>query len=221
MMSLALVIALALTAQDRHRVGDRALVEAAASPPGALGYSDLHELRRAHLAILDPDSPGLRAAEAPAPPIALAAGTEVLIERLLKIEVVAKGAKHAFPVAYALATSGEHKGEEFYIDTDRLGSPIAAPARKPAGKGANVARTPKRRYRSQAAERQQVDAMLGQMGRRAFDKAAAEQAETYRRMTPHSDPDPASQSHRCGAPTLSGYPCQRLVIGYGYCYQHR
>jgi hypothetical protein len=68
----------------------------------------------------------------------------------------------------------------------------------------NPGRPKDRRYASQATNRAAVDAALGQMVNDVIT------SEDIRQMT-----------HECGAPTLKGTKCRRLVVGPGYCWQHR
>jgi TPR repeat protein len=77
----------------------------------------------------------------------------------------------------------------------------------------------KRRYKSQAAQRQANINIINGMLQDALIADEQAKAAQYQLMTP--GPPRSQQSHYCGAPTLDGTPCQRLVIGPGYCYQHR
>ncbi len=43
----------------------------------------------------------------------------------------------------------------------------------------------------------------------------------YQNPSQYQNPYPYTGSHYCGATTLDGTPCMRLVAGYGFCYQHR
>jgi TPR repeat protein len=90
----------------------------------------------------------------------------------------------------------------------------SSPARTPP------VRPKKRRYASQEAQRLANIEMLGQMTGAAVQAGEEAKAAQYRRMTPGQGTS-RGPSHYCGAPTLDGTPCQRLVIGFGYCYQHR
>jgi TPR repeat protein len=77
----------------------------------------------------------------------------------------------------------------------------------------------KRRYASQDAARDEVQSALGQGLQQALQADAAVAAQQRNQMSPQQV---SSGSHYCGAPTLDGTPCRRLVAGlYGYWYQHR
>ena len=93
-----------------------------------------------------------------------------------------------------------------YVSAEKpLGTPVFTPPKR-------------RRYASQEANRQALNQMINQMGQAAMEDAAQSQAATQRRMLPQPV---GPRSHYCGAPTLDGTPCMRLVIGFGYCSQHR
>jgi TPR repeat protein len=85
-----------------------------------------------------------------------------------------------------------------------------------AGKAAGLPR--KRRYKSQAAQRQANLNMINGMLQGALIAGEQGRAAQIEAMTPQQ---PAGRAHYCGASTLDGTPCTRLVFGPGYCDQHR
>jgi hypothetical protein len=74
---------------------------------------------------------------------------------------------------------------------------------------------PPRHYASSEAARQQFDQMLSQAMQSAMNESSG---QGMPRGAPGTG---AASSHRCGAATRDGTPCQNLVQGAGFCYLHR
>lgn len=83
----------------------------------------------------------------------------------------------------------------------------------------NFPRPVKRRYASQEGARQALDQAMGQMYEN-FQRAEMMKEAIRRRQSEMYRPGRPAVNV-CGATTLDGSPCQRLVAGGGYCYQHR
>jgi hypothetical protein len=154
----------------------------------------------------------------------MAAGTPVRIERLASIDLARAGKVLHIPLAVLYVVGSEESVEVYYYCDQRfLGRTLAdanAAYQSPEKTERAYTPPPVRRYRSQEAQRQLNMQMLGQMTQQALEDGAADQEALYRSMTP-SSPRSRGQSHYCGAPTLKGTPCRRLVIEPGYCWQHR
>jgi TPR repeat protein len=103
-------------------------------------------------------------------------------------------------------------------DTAEDGQDAALTASTEDAKSKATGTPRKRRYKSQAAQRQANLDMINGMLQGAL--VADEQAKTaqVQAMTPQPQ---AGRAHYCGASTLDGTPCTRLVFGPGYCDQHR
>jgi hypothetical protein len=100
----------------------------------------------------------------------------------------------------------------------KVPSPRSPSEVRPSEKTSGLIPPKRKRYASQEAQYQQNLQMLSWMGQQAIEEAAEDQAALYWNMTPHSV---RPVSHFCGAPTRKGTPCRRLVIGPGFCWQHR
>ena len=157
------------------------------------------------------------------PPTNFRPGTEVVVRKILDFESGPEGEKHAYTIALAHIESGPSQGKEYYFDADSVVRFVQGPAStgpRPASKSAPP-KIKKRRYASQEAQRQLNMQMLNQGVQQSLINGAESQAAQYRMMTPQRSQRLQGPSHYCGAPTLDGTPCMRLVDGYGYCYQHR
>jgi hypothetical protein len=73
---------------------------------------------------------------------------------------------------------------------------------------------PRHHYASSETARQQFDQMLSQAMQSAMNEGSGQATP---RLTPGAG---AATSHRCGAATRDGTPCQNLVQGAGYCHLH-
>jgi hypothetical protein len=215
--------ALKLDPNYRPKVGDRALLVSftladAKEPILPVLYPDFGAARRAYEGYAD--ASGIR----------LPVATPVQIDRMTGIDLMRAGKRLRVVLAVLhILGGGEGADVSYYCDERFLGRPLGSsellyppdsPSQSPEKTERAYAPPPVRRYRSQEAQRQLNMQLLGQMTQQALENGAADQEYLYRSMTPGS-PRARGQSHYCGAPTLKGGPCQRLVIGPGYCWQHQ
>jgi TPR repeat protein len=195
-------------------------VKEVVAPTAYVEFGDfkfLHEVRLG--------DPGAKYYQRKPSPTVMAESTPIQVLKVLDITLYSGKRSHetreTVPAIYFNVLEGELKNRKLYCDPAFVGRLVGKdypPVPIEQTYSAPVPVAPL--YRSQEAQRQRNMMILGQMTQQALENGAADQEYLYRSMTPGS-PRAHGQSHYCGAPTLKGGPCQRLVIGPGYCWQHR
>lgn len=146
----------------------------------------------------------------------LAAGTEVVVVALI-------GADAKVRIA-----GGAHRGAECFVEVGDLARLI-----RPPGGGMSARR--KAELDATTRRKSEVKAKLKVRNRAAFERTDAVRREMESAIRTSQSPmlpallggsgpsgSAGATSHTCGAVTsTTGGPCRRLVIGPGYCWQHR
>src|SRR4051812_13858137 len=149
------------------------------------------------------------------------AGTEVQVIELLSQEVESKGGVTRYTIAGVKIIVGDYKLQKFFCNAEEVVRILLFDVNFGTVPSTDAGRPKKRRYASQEAQRQLNMQMINQIGQAAIEQDTLRREALYRSTTPDHR-SPSGSSHYCGVPTsTTEAPCRRLVIGPGYCYQHR